>query len=118
MRTRRPSADDDSPDVALPPHGAAPPPTTTVPRMPCPGCSTPIDATELATYGNRCRQCYEAFCSANTKTRAHLPTHGGPLGWAQTIVERHRQGESITPVQLQMARNALQPRVIFTGDDA
>lgn len=111
MRARRPpSADDDKPDVTLPPHGSAPPPSPEAPRMACPGCSASTLTTELAQFGNRCSSCYAAFCQASQVTRAqNLPDKRsqGPLAWAHAIVERHRQGQPVTPVTLQMARDAL-----------
>ena len=110
MRQRRAQPADDNDAPPLPPHGSAPTAKPAeIPRMACPGCSTPVPTTELAQFGNRCSACYAAFCQADQRTRHPLPDKrtGGNLAWADAILERHKQGQSITPVQLQMAKDAL-----------
>lgn len=109
MKRRQDPADE---PPLLPPHGVAPPPSEPQTR-PCPGCKASTSLIDLATYGNRCQACYRSFCSAaggSLQLRIADKRSGGPLAWAETIVERHKAGQSVTPVALTMARDALAGR--------
>lgn len=121
MRTRRhqPEGEGDAPELALPPHGTAPPPQQADERMPCPGCRAPTPQRELAQLGNRCSSCYAAFCqAASTQQRPLLADRKlDSLGWARAIVERHRMGGHVTPAQLQMAKDALAVRTFTSSED-
>lgn len=115
MRQRRAAAAPATPEpedrepVVLPPHGHAPPPAIESTTLACPGCRALTERTVLATYGNRCEPCYRAFCNANTRTSHPLPDKrvGGDRAWAHALLERHRQGYTVSQLSLKMARDAL-----------
>lgn len=126
MRQRRaaaapattPEPEDREPPL-LPTHGHAPPPAIDSSTLPCPGCRTLTERETLSTYGNRCFACYRAFCQANTRTAHPLPDKrtGGDLAWAHALLERHRQGYTVSQLRLKMARDALGGRLALPDAD-
>lgn len=104
---KRSAAPEDQPAL-LRPHGV-PPKAEGPPERQCSGCRTSTLLSDLATYGNRCKACYASWCNAASNPQRPIVDKrvAGPLGWACSIVERSKDGQSITQAQLDMARRAL-----------
>ena len=102
----------------LPPHGVAPPPAKDDTR-PCPGCKASTSPSDLATYGNRCQACYRSFCGAVGGRQLQIADKrtGGPLAWAQAIVQRHRSGHAVSAAARTMAQDALKARSMAGSED-
>ena len=100
-------------------------------HAPCRFCQSSTPVNDLATYGARCRACYEAYCAeANPRNRrsvgpmtlsekkaliASLANVGkatqNPRRWAQTLRQREQGGEYMTRVQRTAWREALRPEL-------
>lgn len=61
------------PDLPLPPHGAAPPPTDDGNRRPCSCCRLPTAIATLNHFGGMCREGFERYCQRPQLGRSTLP---------------------------------------------
>lgn len=82
----------------------------TTDRLTCGWCGRDTQRETLATYGARCRPCFDAYC-AEKPPRVEQPPAGvvppGPRAWAYRLQWRHQQGERLTPAQVSMYRECL-----------
>lgn len=101
-------------------------------HKPCTLCQTTTPVNDLATYGARCRRCYDAYCAeANPRNRsavgpmtlaekqalirsiANVGKQGqrGPKDWAYRLREREQGGAYLTRVQRTAWREALKTEI-------
>ena len=98
-------------------------------HSPCRFCQSSTPVCDLATYGARCRACYDAYCVGSNPRRrigamtlsekkaliASLANVGkatqNPRRWAQLLRRREQGGEYMTRVQRTAWREALRPEL-------
>jgi uncharacterized membrane protein len=107
-------------------------------HLPCRWCQATTPKADLATYGARCRRCYEAYCAeANPRNRvavgpmtlaekqavirsiANIGKGGvrGPKDWAHRLCSREQAGERLSPAQRKAWREALNRPEKSPADD-
>ena len=79
---------------------------------PCSFCFQLTKHEDLMTYGARCLRCYDAYCNQAPAYIAQSTKYqGDPKAWARRIIDRAAAGESIRPISLRYAREALKIEV-------
>lgn len=81
------------------------------PPKPCMWCKRLTEHVVLATLGERCTGCYQAFLRQMPDRPSVMGGQfPGPRGWARALLKRHELGEPLTNAQLDMARGAVKSR--------
>lgn len=80
------------------------------PVFKCRDCYTTATREEMSGYGLRCTRCYEGWCR---QAPAYIPQKDygtDPKGWARRIIDRHNDGQGVSPIALKYAEEALGSR--------
>jgi hypothetical protein len=79
---------------------------------PCAVCFQLAKHEDLMTFGARCLRCYDAYCRQAPAYMAQSTKYqGDPKAWARRIIDRDAAGESVRPISLRYAREALKIEV-------
>lgn len=75
---------------------------------PCTICHQATNHENLMKFGARCYSCFAEYCKQRIPNIQREDKYrGDPKGWARRIIDRHNDGESIRPVTLRFAQDAL-----------
>ena len=78
----------------------------------CCVCHQQTKHEDLMTFGARCKPCFESYCrQAPDYIHAKATYIGDPKAWARRLIDRHKAGETLRPISLRYAREALKIEV-------
>jgi hypothetical protein len=80
---------------------------TADPVFKCRDCYKVTSREEMSNYGLRCTHCYESWCRQAPPYIPQKDYGKDSKGWARRIIDKHNDGQGVSPIALKFAKEAL-----------
>lgn len=73
----------------------------------CTACLMEASYSDMATYGARCWRCYDNYCKSAPRYEPQPTFTGDSRDWARRILHKEKEGQYVSKVAVQFAKEAL-----------
>ena len=76
-------------------------------RYHCTRCMMEADYSDMTSYGAMCWKCYDNYCKEAPHYHPQPQFTGDSRDWARRILHKEQNGEAVSKVAIQFAKEAL-----------